>query len=446
MSKNERIWEKYCNSSSYDYYDCHYLKYFMLSIHWPQDLSWVVEISWSKNAALPLIACWLFFKNFRLENVPRIGDVFTFLRIIESLGVLVQFEKNTVVLDTTNMSLDNLDTDAIKKIRVWVFLFPALLKRFRSLSIPFPGGCNIGKRPIDEHLRAFEIFGYKNESNDELIQFSGNYSTTDVRISAWFAVTATENIIMTAAFRTGKTTIELAAIEPHVLNLIHFLQGLGIDIVVNYDHTIVINGIKFAPEQASWTVIHDYIESGTFVILWALVGNPTVTIKNARIADLGLFLSKCQETWVRMDIDRESDSIVVYNSRSNLHSINFQTNIFPGFPTDLQSPFSLLLTQAEWVSRVHEVLFEGRLNWLIEIEKMKGHIAILNPHEALIFWKTHLRGAMVSSWDLRAWVTMILAGMIARGETQITNVEYIERWYENIIGKIQKLWWIIERI
>lgn len=419
---------------------------YMLSIQWPQDLSWVVEISWSKNAALPLIACGLFFKKFTLENVPRIGDVFTFLSIIESLGVVVWFEKNTVTLDTTNMNLEKLDTDAIKKIRVWVFLFPAILKRFRSLSIPFPGGCNIWKRPIDEHLRAFEIFWYVNESNDELIQFSGNYNTTDVRISAWFAVTATENIIMTAAFRTGKTIIELAAIEPHVLNLIHFLQSIGISIQVNYDHTIVIEGIKYPPEEASAKVIHDYIESGTFVMLGALAASPSIEIRHARIDDLGFFLSKCQSAGVRFELDRKNDTIVVYNSRSNLHAINFQTNIFPGFPTDLQSPFSLLLTQAEGVSRVHEVLFEWRLNWLIEIEKMKWHIAILNPHEALIFGKTHLRGAMVSSWDLRAWVTMILAGMIARGETQITNVEYIERWYEDIIGKIQKLWWVIERI
>lgn len=418
----------------------------MLSIRWPQDLSWVVEISWSKNAALPLIACGLFFQKFTLENVPRIGDVFTFLSIIESLGVVVWFEGNTVTLDTTHMSLENLDTDAIKKIRVWVFLFPAILKRFRSLSIPFPGGCNIWKRPIDEHLLAFEMFWYQNESNDELIQFSGNYNTTDVRISSWFAVTATENIIMTAAFRTGKTVIELAAIEPHVLNLIHFLQSLGISIEINFDHTIIIDGIKYPPEEALGKVIYDYIESGTFVVLGALTASPSIEIRNARIEDLWFFLSKCRAAGVRLELDREKDTIVVFNSRSSLRATNFQTNIFPGFPTDLQSPFSLLLTQAEGVSRVHEVLFEWRLNWLIEIEKMKGHIAILNPHEALIFGKTHLRGAMVSSWDLRAWVTMILAGMIARWETQITNVEYIERWYENIIGKIQKLWGAIETI
>ena len=418
----------------------------MLKLSWPQDLNWIVTISGSKNAALPLIACGLFFEKFTLHNVPRIGDVLTFLSIIESLWVKVVFEKNTLTLDTTQMNLDTINIEAIKKIRVWIFLFPALLKRFRSLEIPYPGGCNIGKRPIDEHMRAFEAFGYKNEGGDDLLKFSWNYTTEDVRISAGFAVTATENILMIAAFRTGKTVIELAAIEPHVICLIEFLQSLWIEIHISHDHTIIVDGIKHAPKEASARVIHDYIESGTFVVLWALTANPMIEIKNARIGDLTFFLGKCREAWVRFDLDEENDTIKVYNSRSSLKAVNFQTNIYPGFPTDLQSPFSLLLTQAEWISRIHEVLFEWRLNWLVEIEKMKWHIAIMNPHEAMVFGKTHLRGATVSSWDLRAWVTMILAGMIARWETLITNVEYIERGYEDIVGKITKLGGVISKM
>ena len=418
----------------------------MLSLHWPQGLSGIVNISGSKNAAVPLIACGLFFEKFTLHNVPRIGDVLTFLSIIESLGIIVDFTGNTLHLDTTGITLDNLKVDLVKKIRVGIFLFPALLKRFRELEIPFPGGCNIGKRPIDEHIKGFEAFGYTNEWTGDMLHFSGNYSTADIRISSWFSVAATENILMIAAFRSGKTIIELAAIEPHVICLIEFLRSLGIKIDISHDHRITIEGIKHAPQVAETTVIHDYIESGTFVILGALTATPSIEIRHARINDLRFFLTKCWEAWVRYDLNEEKDSIIVYNSRSSLKAVNFQTNIYPGFPTDLQSPFSLLLTQAEWVSRVHEVLFEGRLNWLIEIEKMRWHIAIMNPHEALIFGKTHLKWATVSSWDLRAWVTMILAGMIARGETRIMNVEYIERGYEDIIGKIKKLGGKIEHI
>lgn len=418
----------------------------MLKISWPQSLSGTVKISGSKNAALPLLACGLFFDNFTLHNVPRIGDVLTFLSIIESLGVTVTWEGSTVRYDTRAMSIEHLDRDKIKKIRVGIFLFPALLARFGALEIPYPGGCNIGKRPIDEHLRAFASYGYENMGEGENIAFQWMDHGRDLTLRAGFAVTATENILMMAAFRSGKTTIELAAIEPHVMNLVEFLRSLGVRIDIDHRHDMVIYGSIIDRKNAEATVIHDYIESGTFIVLGALTAEPSLCIKNARINDLTAFLAKCEEAWVRMDLDREKDTITVYNSRTSLRPVNIQTNIYPGFPTDLQSPFALLLTQAEGISRIHEVLFEGRLNWLIEIEKMKGHIAIMNPHEAMIFGRTHLRGTTVSSWDLRAWVTMILSSMIARGETLITNVEYIERGYEDIVGKITKLWGKIESI
>jgi UDP-N-acetylglucosamine 1-carboxyvinyltransferase len=418
----------------------------MLKINWPQSLSGTVVISGSKNAALPLIACGLFFDHFTLHNVPRIGDVLTFLSIIESLGVIVTLnEKGTLTLDTSHMSIRELDREKIKKIRVGIFLFPSLLRRFGWLEIPYPGGCNIGKRPIDEHLKAFSLYGYENMGEGENIAFQWGDHGKNITIRGNFAVTATENILMMAAFRPHRTTIELGAIEPHVICLIDFLRSLWVHIEITYDHHIIIDGIASIPDTAEWTVIADYIESGTFVVLGALTAEPSVRIEHARISDLTAFLGKCEDIGVRFSLDREKDIITVYNSRSSLRSTNLQTNIYPGFPTDLQSPFALLLTQADGMSRIHEVLFEGRLNWLIEIEKMKGHIAIMNPHEALIFGKTHLRGATVSSWDLRAWVTMILAGMIARGETTITNVEYIERGYEDIIGKIAKLGGIIEK-
>jgi UDP-N-acetylglucosamine 1-carboxyvinyltransferase len=417
----------------------------MLKVAWPQSLSWTVKISGSKNAALPLIACGLFFETFTLHNVPKIGDVLTFLAIIESLNVKVSWEWSTIHLDSTKMSIHGLDRDKIKKIRVGIFLFPALLARFGWLEIPYPGWCNIGKRPIDEHLMAFENYGYENMGEWENIAFQGSDNKKDITIRANFAVTATENILMMAAFRKGKTLIELAAIEPHVMNLIGFLQSLWIAIEVDYKHNITIHGLEIDRKHAETTVIHDYIESGTFVILWALTAEPSIRIEWARVQDLTAFLGKCKDAWVRFDTP-DDDTIIVYNSRSSLRPTNLQTGIFPGFPTDLQSPFALLLTQAEGISRIHEVLFEGRLNWLIEIEKMKGHIAIMNPHEAMVFGRTHLKGTTVSSWDLRAWVTMILAGMIARGETTITNVEYIERGYEDIVGKIEKLGGIIESI
>ena len=411
----------------------------MLHIDWPQLLSGTVEISGSKNATLPLIAASLFFDHARLENVPRIGDVFTFLSIIESLWVKVSFEWNTLEMDTTLMSMTHFEEEKIKKIRVGILLIPVLLDRFWEIDLPFPGWCNLGKRSIDEHIDGFRSMGYEYAWDEKKISFTGKKTGEDIELSGGFAVTATENMIIANAFRKGKTTIRLAAIEPHVSCLIDMLRGAGVKIGISYDHTITIEGSETRPHSHSATVIHDYIESGTFIILAALTSREYLDIHHARIRDLESFLMKCREIGIRYDV-LEDDTLRVYNSRDHLEAITIQTNIFPWFPTDLQSPFALLMTQADGISRIHEVLFEWRLNWLIEIEKMKGHIAILNPHEALIFGKTPLRWAMVSSWDLRAGVTMIIAGMIAIGKTSITNVEYIERWYEDIIGKLTKLW------
>lgn len=417
----------------------------MLCINWPQSLSGKVQISGSKNAALPLIAACLFHKTAHLENVPRIGDIFTFVDIIKSLWAQVNFEWNTLDIDTTHFDKTTLNKTLVKKIRASILLFPALLARFGSLEIPHPGWCVIGKRPVWDHVRGLEAIGYIYEWDEEEMRFSGSVRSGNVSFSAGFAVTATESLLIANAWRDGTTTIKMAAIEPHVMNLIDFLRSAGANIQIGYDHTITVHGNTSIPPHISGTVIHDYIESGTFVILSALTAEPSVTIQHARIKDLEAFLEKCHEAGVRFDLKHDKDEIIVYNSRTSLRSTTLQTNIFPGFPTDLQSPFALLLSQAEGISRIHEVMFEGRLNWLVEIEKMKWHIAILNPHEALIFGKTHLKGTMVSSWDLRAWVTMIIAGMIARGETQITNVEYIERGYEDIVGKIEKLWGIIKK-
>lgn len=416
----------------------------MLKIPWNQRLSWKVEISGSKNASLPTIAASLLLDEVTLQNVPRIGDVFTFLEIIESLNVQVDFTDNTLRMDMRQIRMDGINYELIKKMRASILLIAPLLHRFGAVEMPYPGGCNIGKRPIDEHINGFRAIGYKDQDTMESVRLSGKAEWGEKILSGGFMVTATENLITGNVMRPGKTHIHSAAIEPHVMNLVHFLKWVGADITVNYDHTIDINGVETLASHGKHTIIHDYIESGTFIILWALASESYIDIVHARIGDLTTFLGKCREIGVRFE-DLGDDTLRVYRS-PNLKAVKFQTNIFPGFPTDLQSPFCILLTQAEGISRVQEIMFEGRLNYLVEIEKMKGHPAILNPHEALIFGKTELRGTTVSSWDLRAGVAMIIAGLIATGDTYITNVEYIERGYEDIIGKIAKLGAVIEKV
>lgn len=410
----------------------------MYKINTSRDLKWIVEISGSKNAALPVLAATLLVRwKIKLNNVPKIWDVLTFLEIIWTIGAKHKFDWNTLYLDTTNLDISGMNVDMIKKIRASILLLSPILHYFGNISIPFPWGCSIGKRPIDAHLNGLRAIWYDYEIDECNIKITWKPNSGDISINAWFWVTSTENLIVANVLRPGTTTIELAAIEPHVMNLITFLREAGADIKIRYNHKIIISGVKELKKEVESDIISDYIESATFMVLAALTSKEYIDIKNARIEDLYAFILKLKEAWVKVE-DLWNDTLRVYRSE-NLKPVNIQTNIFPGFPTDAGSPFMILMTQADGVSKMHEILFEGRLNFLVELDKMRWHTAILNPHEAIIFWKMNLKWSEVTSWDLRAWAAMVIAGLIAEGETRVTKIEYIERWYENFVEKLQKL-------
>lgn len=411
----------------------------MFIVNWWKNLSWKVKISWSKNACLPVLAaCLLINWKITLNNVPFIWDVKTMLEIMASMWVKYEFLGDTLQLDTWNLSIDNLEMDKIKKIRASILLLAPLLHFFKKLTIPSPGGCSIGKRPIDSHLNWLKAIWYDYEVTESSIHVYGWENSGNITINAGFWVTWTENLIVANVLRNWVTTIKSAAIEPHVMNLVDLLRTAWADIKIRYDHTIVITWVKELKKEVEFDVISDYIESGTFMVMWALLADNYIDIENARIEDLYAFIEKLKETWVKVE-DMWNDTLRVWRCDS-LKPVTVQTNLYPGFPTDLQSPFTILLTQAEWISKVHEVLFESRLNFLVELEKMKWHVAILNPHEALIFGKTKLKAwASLTSWDLRAWVAMVIAAMLADWETQITNIDYIKRGYSNFVEKMTKL-------
>lgn len=406
-------------------------------------LSWEVNISGSKNASLPIIAASLLLRwKIKLTNVPHIWDVVTFLDILASIWAKYVFSENTLLLDTTNLDLKNIDEDRLKKIRVSILLLAPILHHFWELNIPYPGGCSIWKRPVDSHLTTLEKIWYSCIASWENIHLKWELITWEIELNAWFSVTATENIIVANVLRNWITKIRLSAIEPHVVNLIDFLKKAWANITMEFDHTIVISWVEKLKNEIEFEIAHDYIESGTFMIIWALASKEYLDINNARIWDLYSFIDKLNSAWVRTEKIWE-DKLRVYRCK-NIKPVNFQTNIFPGFPTDLQSPFCVLLTQADWVSKINEILFEGRLNFMVELEKMRAHPALLNPHEALLFWPTKLRGSSVTSWDLRAWAAMVIAWLIAEWHTEIHNVDYIRRWYENFFEKLTKLWAIIK--
>ena len=411
----------------------------MLIIKGNNKLSGVVKVSGSKNAALPIIwASLLLAGKVKLNNVPKIGDVKTFLDILENIWVVYSWEENTLFLDATNLNNDNLNFEKIKKIRSSIFLLSPLLYFFKSINIPFPGGCKIWKRPIDAHLNWLKAIWYDYELDWDNIKLNWETQSGDKILNAWFWVSSTENLIVANVLRNGKTTIKNSAIEPHVMNLISFMREAWANIDIRYNHEIIITWVEKLASNLEFDIVSDYIEAWTYMVIAALVSEKYLDIKDARIEDLYTFIEKLKDAWVTVE-DLWDDTLRVYRAE-NLKPVSFQTNIFPGFPTDLQSPFAILQSQAFWTSRIHEVLFEWRLNFLVELEKMTAKIAILNPHEAIIFWPNKLKWTTVTSWDLRAGMAMIIAGLIAEGETKVTNVEYIYRGYENFVEKLKNLW------
>lgn len=412
------------------------------TITWWVQTRWEIRVSGSKNAALPLIASSLLFETAELTNVPDISDVHLMKEILESLGSVVTFEKNILTIDNKNISLANLKQELFKKARATYYLIPPLLARFGEVSLTYPGGCNLGKRPIDGIVKGLEKLGYTSDQVDEKLSFRGQSHTDDISVNAYFSVGSTIVLLLAALKRTGETRIELAAYEPHVMNLIELLKLAGADITLNYDHTIIVKPTTMK-SHLSGKVIGDYIVSGTLAIIGALTAEEYIDIHDARIGDLTAFLVSLEKMGVKFE-KKGSDVLRVFRAW-NLQAADIQTNIYPGFPTDLQSPTAILMSQAEGISHIQEVLFEGRLNWLVELETMRGHIALMNPHEAMIFGKTLLRGAKVSSWDLRSGAAMLIAGMIATGTTELDNVSHIERGYENFVERLQGIGAKIEK-
>lgn len=412
----------------------------MLVIKWQKELSWIVNVSWSKNAALPILWASLLIRwKVKLNKVPKIGDVNTFLDILEWIWVKYSWEWTSLNLDSTNITNENLNFEKIKKIRSSIFLLSPLLYFFGSIKIPFPGWCSIGKRPIDAHLNWLEAIWYNSKLDWEDIIINWDLKSWTKVLNASFWVSSTENLMVANVLRPWETIIRNAANEPHVMNLVDFLRKAWADIKIRYNHEIIITWVEKLASELEFDIVTDYIESGTYMIIWALASKEYIDIVDARIDDLYTFIEKLKEAGVKVE-DLGNDTLRVFRAEK-LKSISIQTNIFPAFPTDLQSPFAILMTQAEWISKIHEVLFEWRLNYLVELEKMKCNVAIMNPHEALIFGPNNLRWwSTVTSWDLRAWAAMVIAWLIATWETKITNVEYIYRWYEKFVEKLQWLW------
>lgn len=418
-------------------------------IHGGKKLHGEVTVSGSKNAALPILAATLLRSQpCVIKNVPDIEDIHTMLAMLRALGTSVEFRNHTVFIQTKNITYNKIPQELGCKMRASVLLLGPLLSRMGYAKLPYPGGCVLGARPIDTHVNVLSQFGIrKKKSHISEVIFEGFPKAAHV-ILPEFSVTATENAIMAAALSKGKTTIHLAAVEPHVQDLCRFLQKLGVEISGIGTHTVLIHGRK-KPQGRDisrpclHTITPDYLEVGTFAVA-SILTNGTVTISNIAPHDLDAFWNLLQEMGVKFELT--SNAVTIKSTKTWNACNRLQTNVFPGFPTDLQPPFTVLLTQADGRSRIHETLFEGRFNYFPELIKMGARIKKLNPHEAIIDGPTKLRGTSVKSWDIRAGAAMILAGLVAKGKTIVTDIHYIDRGYEELDEKLRKLGARIERI
>lgn len=400
-------------------------------------LKGTVDISGSKNAALPLIAGTLLCKGtVTMKNVPRLRDTATLLATLRFLGATVSENGTNVTINTDKVESKPIPHQFVSKLRGSIILLGPLLARFGEVEMAYPGGCVLGKRPVGTHILAFQQLGVEDLSTDSVLKLVGKPRGGEV-ILPEFSVTATENVLLAAALMTEPVKIELAAAEPHVQDVCKFLANRGVKIEGIASHSLSIQGGANRLPGNTHTVTSDYLEAGAF-ILAGLVTRGSIRLRNADRTHLISFLGAIGRAGGKVTCEKNGD-ILVDGAGSSFKSTRIQTNIFPGFPTDLQAPFGVLLTQAEGVSRIFEVLFDGRMAYLYELEKMGAHIEILNSHQALVIGPTTLRGRQVPSNDIRAGVAMVIAGLAAQGETVVTDVRYIERGYDRLEEKLKML-------
>lgn len=395
-----------------------------------------VRISGSKNAALPILAAALLTEEpCVLHNVPDIADVRVMMDIAQDLGSSVRFENNTVHIHTPSIVTHEISKEKAKLLRAGLMYLAPLLHRAGEAKIPFPGGCNIGKRPIDAILQSLQDLGAQVHRADELLHLSMAEGRANMTRIEALSVVGTEIAIMAAACCEGESEIRLAASEPHVQDLCHFLVKMGASIDGIGSSLLRIRGVKRL-SGAEHTVTSDYIEMGTFVIA-SLVTKGHVKLTHCNPSHLDMFWHWLDVMGARYQLGE--DYVEVLPTEHLGHVKRVRSGVYPDFPTDLLAPMAVLLTQAEGINRIFETIYEARLNYIIELEKMGVKAEILNSHEAIIVGPAKLKGAPVASWDLRAGTAMVLAGLAATGTTEVSQIVYIDRGYERLEDKLRSL-------
>ena len=393
-----------------------------------------IKISGAKNSAVALVpASLLAEETVTIDNIPNISDIKALNEILEYLGAEVKRNNETMVINPKTVENKELPESISKKLRASYYFMGALLGKYKKAVMYFPGGCNIGARPIDLHLKGFEALGAKitTEENKYIIE-AEELIGTNIYLD-FASVGATINIMLAATKASGTTVIENAAKEPEIVNVATFLNQMGAKITGAGTSEIKIKGVKKL-HGCFTEVIPDRIEAGTYVIAGTLLGQ-NLKIENVIPDHIEALLLKLKE--MKASIKVEKDYIIA-NKKEQLKHINVQTQVFPGFPTDLQQPLTTLLTQCEKTSIIEENIYENRFQNVEYLNKMGADIKIKGK-TIEITGPTKLTGTDVVATDLRAGACLVLAALIAEGTTTITNIEHVLRGYENIVEKLTNI-------
>ena len=396
-----------------------------------------VEISGAKNAAVAIIPAALMVNGVcRIENIPQISDTDMLLTILTHMGAKVSFINNsTIEIDCTDVHYQDVPFDLTRKIRASYYLIGAMLGRFGCAKTTMPGGCNFGVRPIEQHIKGMTALGADVDVKNGFVYADardGRLHGARIYLDK-VSVGATMNIILAATLAQGRTIIENAAREPHIVDLANFLNSMGADIRGAGTDTVKVNGVDKL-HGGTYTIIPDQIEAGTYMVAAAATGGE-VLVKNVIPKHLECISAKLRETGT---IVQEYEDSVLVKGASTLRKANIKTLPYPGFPTDMQPQMGTLLCLANGTSVITEGIYDNRFKYVNELRKMGAEIQV-DGRVAIIEGGAKLTGAVVQACDLRAGAAMVIAGMCAAGTTVVEEIHFIERGYENFVGKLRAL-------
>ena len=413
------------------------------TINGGKKLSGTIAVKGAKNAALKLFAAALLTdQSVTFSNVPEVEDVQRLSELLGDLGCTVEHpDHGTYRITAANTTTTNINPEISKRLRASVVLTGPLLARMGQVSFPHPGGCLIGKRPIDVFLDGYKAMGAQITLKDDVYEITAKKLHGAEYFFGVMSVTGTETLMMAATRAQGTTVLKNCACEPEIAALAEFLNSCGASISGAGTHTITITGVSTLT-GGNCAVIPDRIEAGTFAILAAATGSP-LEITGCDLNHLGSLWHTLEAMGVGVAIEKNSVRII---PAVTLISSDIKTHEYPGFPTDLQAPLCVLLTQAEGASLVHETIYEGRLHWTEDLKHMGADIIAFDPHRIQIRGKTALEGKEMKSPDLRAGMAYVIAALCAQGTSTIANIYQIDRGYEKIEERLSGIGADITRV